>query len=93
MRALRDRVERSDGLVGETVATGLGGVDAEGGDERCLVAPGILARRFAEGGAVRLDVENVVGDLECRAECFAVARYRLSGGRVGTPNRAPAMTA
>ena len=55
----------------------LGAGDAELGHEGGLVERSILAGRLAQRRGVALDVEQVVGDLECFAERAAVIVERL----------------
>ena len=69
-------IERADGLLRQSVAALARGLKAERGDERRLVAIGVLAGAFAERRFIGFDIENIVGDLKRRAERLAIARQR-----------------
>ena len=91
--ALREGIERRDRRRDEAVAPRPRRFDAERRDERCLVAAGVLAGALAERQFVRLDIENIVGDLKGRAERMAIAESAARAGASACPRIAPASTA
>src|SRR5688500_10240483 len=62
----------------ETVTFALRAGEPERRHERRLALAGILGRRLAEILRGRLDVEDIVGDLEGCAQCFAISDERRS---------------
>ena len=62
------RGERGAGVIDERGGAGAGPGDAEMADEGRLARLGILAQGLARLGAVAGDVEDVVGDLEGKAD-------------------------
>ena len=78
-------------LAHQLAGFGLGAVRPEKIDESRLAGGPVLAGRLAQSGSGRLDIQNVVGDLEGKADpvgierqCFAFGRSRLAEDRTGT---------
>src|ERR1700709_1702567 len=69
--------ERGIGAAQQIAHALPGAFDPELGDESGLAQGCVLPGLLAEGGGVALDVEQIVGDLECLAQRAAVIVERL----------------
>ena len=65
-------IERRLRLRNQSLQPALCRRSAEHRDERRLMCSGILPGCFADGGWVAFNVEEVVSNLECFAECGAI---------------------
>jgi hypothetical protein len=72
--ALRKGIERGDCRRHQSIAPLPCGINSEDGNERCLVARGVLTRSLAKRQLIGFDIEDIVGHLERRAKRAAIAR-------------------
>ena len=78
IRGIAIRLKRSAGLVGDFVGAGTGAVEPEQVDERRLAGIGILLGALAQLFGGRFGVEQVVGNLEGKADAVGIGAQRLA---------------